>query len=133
MLWGRELEKHALTILVNSPLNLDNIERKIQDYKIRWHTFFEKTWWQVTQKLEDECEKVMTLLQTDQIYLKLNCWVTPKQERKTNGINDFVTFREGLLRSPKSSLSTTPKQAIAAFNLSFVSRIRALIVKDQFP
>ena len=39
----------------------------------------------------------------------------------------------GLLRSPKSSLSTTPKQAIAAFNLSFVSRTRALIVKDQFP
>ena len=43
MLWGRELEKHALTILVNSPLTLENIERKIQDYKIRWYTFFEKT------------------------------------------------------------------------------------------
>ena len=58
---------------------------------------------------------------------------TENKRGKQMVLTNFATFREGLLRSPNSSLSTTPKQAIAAFNLSFVSRIRALIVKDQFP
>ena len=58
---------------------------------------------------------------------------TKNKRGKQMVLTNFATFREGLLRSPKSSLSTTPKQAIAAFNLTFVSRIRALIVKDQFP
>ena len=75
----------------------------------------------------------MTLLQTDQTYLKLNCWVTPKQERKTNGINDFVTFREGLLRSPKSSLSTAPKQAIVAFNLNLCITYKSADCQGSIP